>query len=265
MKKSITYATLIAGVALGSNAHAAIIALEFSTYSTYTRICSSGCQYDYSSQNGSYTMKINTSGVSQASFSDAFGGAENYSERLDTDIYNYESNGADYNRTQGYIDQTYTQQNIFGNLFSNNDTSMNLENYFQYYEYREGEYSGNLEDGITPENASPRRINGNTRIYDYDAGNGTLPFVGEGTDGLLDFFDALIGESFSFNSSGSWRTCGSISSYGSCYNAFGAGDYYTYGTATLVSVSTNPVPVPAAAWLFGSALLSIVGLKRRRQ
>lgn len=34
------------------------------------------------------------------------------------------------------------------------------------------------------------------------------------------------------------------------------------GTATLVSVS--PVPVPAAAWLFGSAVIALIGLRRGR-
>lgn len=31
------------------------------------------------------------------------------------------------------------------------------------------------------------------------------------------------------------------------------------------SISTTPVPVPAAAWLFGSALVGIVGVKRRKR
>jgi hypothetical protein len=30
------------------------------------------------------------------------------------------------------------------------------------------------------------------------------------------------------------------------------------------SITTSPVPVPAAAWLFGSALISLVGIKRKK-
>lgn len=36
------------------------------------------------------------------------------------------------------------------------------------------------------------------------------------------------------------------------------------GTPLSLSISASPVPVPAAAWLFGGALMSLFGAKRRK-
>lgn len=38
-----------------------------------------------------------------------------------------------------------------------------------------------------------------------------------------------------------------------------------FASGNSVSLVNNPVPVPAAAWLFGSGLLSLLGIARRRQ
>lgn len=35
-------------------------------------------------------------------------------------------------------------------------------------------------------------------------------------------------------------------------------------TADITSITVSPVPVPAAAWLFGSALIGLAGIKRRK-
>ena len=40
-----------------------------------------------------------------------------------------------------------------------------------------------------------------------------------------------------------------------------SGLYWTYGVATPV---VSPVPLPAAAWLFGSALLGLIGYSKRK-
>jgi len=50
-----------------------------------------------------------------------------------------------------------------------------------------------------------------------------------------------------------------------------AGGSYTGGRwdlnmdfATIITPSVSSVPVPAAAWLFGSGLLGLIGVARRR-
>ena len=75
----------------------------------------------------------------------------------------------------------------------------------------------------------------------------------------LDFDDGLR---FKTTISGDWYTC-----------APGAGGYYSgtcddvigndYGTGTW-STTPGAVPIPAAAWLFGSALLGLAAVKRKK-
>jgi hypothetical protein len=52
-------------------------------------------------------------------------------------------------------------------------------------------------------------------------------------------------------------------------SAAAAGQVYTGGLVTLTSTGTleaagAPVPLPAAIWLFGSGLLGLAGIGRRR-
>jgi hypothetical protein len=50
-------------------------------------------------------------------------------------------------------------------------------------------------------------------------------------------------------------------------NSVGAGIWTlsANGTATYTLASASPVPVPAAIWLFGSGLLGLVGVSRRKR
>ena len=43
--------------------------------------------------------------------------------------------------------------------------------------------------------------------------------------------------------------------------------FWNYGTdsATLFQIDAKPVPVPAAAWLLGSGLLGLIGIRRRKK
>ena len=62
---------------------------------------------------------------------------------------------------------------------------------------------------------------------------------------------------------------------GGCINSFVPGETVrtssangqvgTLRSGSQIITSTSPVPIPAAAWLFGSALLGFVGLSRRRK
>ena len=45
----------------------------------------------------------------------------------------------------------------------------------------------------------------------------------------------------------------------------GVGWPYAYVQAQTVSGHTNPVPIPGAAWLLGSGLVGLVGLRRRKK
>ena len=45
----------------------------------------------------------------------------------------------------------------------------------------------------------------------------------------------------------------------------GGGNATTLLTAFSVTAELAPVPIPAAAWLFGSGLLGLVGMARRKK
>jgi hypothetical protein len=91
--------------------------------------------------------------------------------------------------------------------------------------------------------------------------NGTFLFasddIGYGTGGgpSLDFLSGSL-TNFDFYKS---STPYSFDSYGLYFDDFDA----LFGTWT--STTLTPVPVPAAVWLFGSGLLGLVGIARRKK
>jgi hypothetical protein len=96
-----------------------------------------------------------------------------------------------------------------------------------------------------------------------DPVQGISGLIGPAFDAPYDFFIEFIdGLRFETSSSGDWYIC-----------APGAGGFYSgtcdylnnndFGQGTW-SGTTGVVPLPAAAWLFGSALLGLAGIKRRR-
>jgi len=61
---------------------------------------------------------------------------------------------------------------------------------------------------------------------------------------------------------------GTISYFGSlgmAFDAYDEADNWVSGTWDAASFSMSAVPVPAAIWLFGSGVLGLVGMARRRQ
>jgi len=87
---------------------------------------------------------------------------------------------------------------------------------------------------------------------DYDTGNSpTFSF----TDGSFTGFNFLA-------------TFGTFGSFSSVNLAFDAGDdnfNSNFASGTWGNYSTTVVPVPAAVWLFGSGLIGLVGVARRKK
>jgi hypothetical protein len=87
-------------------------------------------------------------------------------------------------------------------------------------------------------------------------------YIATGTSGTLDL---IGGDEFilGLNMGGTWLTDTSVVSLGA--NSYQVG-FNNAGTLVTVDVRIIPaVPVPAAVWLFGSGLLGLVGIARRKK
>ena len=94
------------------------------------------------------------------------------------------------------------------------------------------------------------------------AATGTLDFVIVGTSGsALTVFDIAT---ISFNVIGADGTSSDIVMADAFTGWSVPGGVQTPVTYVDGQVTVNPVPVPAAVWLFGSGLLGLIGIARRR-
>lgn len=94
--------------------------------------------------------------------------------------------------------------------------------------------------GQTPILSPPETVNLFVDDFPGASGLGILP-LGEG----LYSMNNSLGASFGVGNADSW------------------GVWWDYSLEFVVS--SNEVPIPAAAWLFGSALIGLIGLKRKKQ
>ncbi len=101
-------------------------------------------------------------------------------------------------------------------------------------------------------------------MQDFFVGNMDLILIAKPAFGdfnnSLSVFDAAVGDAGAVFDLSGFGSQGSVS-FGSLQT--GSGEYYFDIYDMTVSVAN--VPIPAAAWLFGSALLGLVGVGRRKK
>ena len=120
---------------------------------------------------------------------------------------------------------------------------------------------------LVPSLGSPASALTNFNIYN-DLGNGTIYSSGITTAGTIDHYVFNANALISLNSTGSLWAIG-----GSTANDMGMAYGFTSGVASLdfikltleIADPISEVPVPAAAWLFGSGLFAILGFSRRKK
>ncbi len=94
-----------------------------------------------------------------------------------------------------------------------------------------------------------------------------------------DYLDGSFGYNINHNGEVAYFLDGSVSNYGYMYFVAGNNDEHMYDTSAdlshtthgtgegsflLVANTLSPVPVPAAIWLFGTALIGLVGYGKRK-
>ncbi len=107
----------------------------------------------------------------------------------------------------------------------------------------------NLTNGL----ATTIQVTGN-----YDGGGSIstdiiMDLVADGPGSLVDFQTVL------FDST--WSNLSSVT----FFTTEGSGDYGFVLDDIIVNNQPNPVPIPAAVWLFGTALIGLVGFGKRRK
>jgi len=95
--------------------------------------------------------------------------------------------------------------------------------------------------------------------WTYD-GTGSVDYLTVKFDGVFALFEVTDGDI-----TGDWDTSVFGNEFQSCFGGGGGGrsSCDPYGLSH-IAVYTTVVPVPAALWLFGSGLLGLIGVARRR-
>jgi hypothetical protein len=130
-------------------------------------------------------------------------------------------------------------------------------------------YTGNLPPELVPNSSNQANIfnTGGTQINWNEANSSSPEFVVYDDVKLAMLFDSLIGNTFSFNQYSYSYACATVDAiYGYCNGpALNLENLSSFGTAVLSSVTANPVPVPAAVWLFASGLGLLSFTRRKNQ
>jgi hypothetical protein len=117
-------------------------------------------------------------------------------------------------------------------------------------------------------------LSGGSGTIGFDSGSGNTLSIAAGSYTFTEANDALYtttgayitlnsGALFDFN----YQAISGINSAPADFDSFFTSflsDVYLSGTWN-TTVQTSPVPVPAAVWLFGSGLLGLMGIARRRK
>lgn len=250
MKKT-TKGGLILAMLMAGNAQAALVKVDLSGTVSY-------------GYKGSYDNNYNT-GIYNSSYDDLTGTQARFSFFFDTskapdDSYNYSDSGYyDWLGNYSYSYSTNTFVNAVSSASGNVDgATVSGGNAFAYthnsnwnYDYYGSGTWGGAElyswNNSYSDNSSSSQSFG---LYNF--GNSTV--------NVQDFLSAFLSGanpiSFYLNVYNyTWNNDGSAN----------AGNYlYAYGNIDSFSVSPATVPLPAAVWLFGSALMGLFGIRKRK-
>jgi hypothetical protein len=244
-------ALLVTGLlSQASTLQAATVDLVFSTYTT---------QYD-----GTFTVSLDTSVVDSYALSTAYNNATEYEERLITNIVNGEYNSLGYEQLSVTFDQIYT---TYGNDSSSMTTGLFISENTRTLTPLEVEYTGNLPPAYQTDPGNAITIVDRQVAFYLNRDQGALPlFTDPSEDNIPQMFNDFSGLRLSLYINEHSSICEDYDeTYDICNNNLGSTHQSTDGYAYLESVSVSSVPVPAAVWLFGSGLIGLAGIARRKK
>jgi hypothetical protein len=131
----------------------------------------------------------------------------------------------------------------------------------------EASYTGSLPEEFIPLlGAGQRRTDSYSDFSNNDYIGPDPRFLTPTTNVIEAYYLSQIGKDFNFYTYSSSVACTTeFSIYGWCEGReISSGNSYSNGYATLNSVEVVQTPIPTAAWLFGSALLGLAGIKRKK-
>ena len=248
---------LILAMLMVGNAQAALVKVDLTGTVNY------GYQniYDYNYNTGNYNSSYNDLTGTQAHFSFIF----DTSKAPDmTDSYSYSgydswAGNYSYSYITNYFSSAISSMsgNIGGTDFTFGNPTAYAQNYsWSYDNYGSGSSNGSGLYGYTNDYADSS--------YDYKY-FGISNWDTNPVD-VQDFLSAFLSSAnpISFyleNYVGSWNN--DTSSYNNLY-AYGTFDNFFISTVGNFSASPSAVPVPAAVWLFGSTVMGLFGIRKRK-
>jgi len=269
MIKIIKLSVLLSALTYSAIGHSAIVKLDFTTYTQYKNVCTgSGCtSFDYWMNPivSQYQVTLDTSLLFNSAYSDAFNNATDFTETVTTSISNYSGTYPNYSDTFANVGQTYTQYESSGSIIADMSISAGFNDNYQTTVTVDSEYTGNLPPELAPGSTTAAIFESGYTGLDWSSSIGSTPsFVVFDEAGLIAFYDSLVGEEFGFYKSKYSQTCSELDMYGNCIGYLTSNvDIYEGGYALLSAATV--VPVPAAVWLFGSGLIGLVGVARRKK
>ena len=262
-------AALLLGLTYSAIGHSATIQLDFTTYTQYKSVCSGGScvNYDYWDNPiiSDYQLVLDMSNLTNSAYTDAYNNTDTFTEVVNTSISNFSGTHPDYSSTNASVNQTYSQYESGGSIIGDMRISAGFNDDYGTSYVIDQIYTGNLPPELAPDDSTAIVFENGYTGFNWDNVIGVDPnFIVFDEAGLVALYNSLIGEQFSFYDSKSSYNCADVDIYGNCIGSQTAYvDIYSSGYAILTA--TTVVPIPAAFWLFGSGLIGLIGIARRKK
>jgi len=267
---------------LSTSVNAAIIHLDFTTYTTnidsYVGGTSSNFNYSDEPIVSDYRITLDTSSMHSYSSSTAYSGSTTYNELLGNSFSHQDQPHPQYGVLgyfRGNLTQEYQQLDIGGSIISEMTETYNFSYGYEGGYAAERVYTGDLPPDLVPDPFYPFEgniddgyiiENRNMRLSLERFLGTSSEFVMYDNRSTVNRIESIIGESFSFRDENSSYFCPEEVTY---IDHWGCGweldqtNITFSGDAVLSSVTV--VPIPQAVWLFGSGLIGLIGVARRKR